>query len=333
MSSRFPKRIVAIVADMDKERSGTKRETGTGPATEKGTASGTRATKSTAENRQTAQKTQTAERQQRTRKLSRADNSLRAEIEAQRPKPRMPHEMVQAARSRFSYENSSYGLSSHWSVPWSDLMMVMFVMFAVLFSMQLTERDVRDMFDEAKATPDVAPERKIEPFEQPQPISPEPQEQAPQLSVDELLRQSQQLVTEANLEDIDVVLTENQAIKVVVRGKLLFDLGRAELKADAIHFLDRFAQVIASNNYEIQVVGHTDNFPISTPTYPTNWELSAARASSVARYLIRKGKLNPARFTVIGHSLYRPVVPNEGLVNKARNRRVEIIITRNEYLP
>ena len=113
----------------------------------------------------------------------------------------------------------------------------------------------------------------------------------------------------------------------------MFDLGKADLKPEAISFLDQLSQIIAGNNYQIEVAGHTDNFPVSNPAYPTNWELSSARAARVARYLIQHGRLEPGRFTVLGHSFYQPTVPNDSLANKAKNRRVEIIITRYEYKP
>jgi chemotaxis protein MotB len=215
----------------------------------------------------------------------------------------------------------------HWAVPWSDLMMVMMVMFAVLYVTKMAERDVGELFrKEAQSRPEPRPQP------QPAPGKIENSEKG-QMPAEEILRLSEKLVTQANLEDIDVVLTENQAVKVSVRGNLLFDLGRADLKPEAISFLDKLAQIIAANNYQIEIVGHTDNFPISNPAYPTNWELSSARAARVARYLIQTGNLEPGRFTVIGHAFYRPSVPNTTLENKARNRRVEIIITRNEYKP
>jgi chemotaxis protein MotB len=153
------------------------------------------------------------------------------------------------------------------------------------------------------------------------------------IPIEDILRLSKNLVTEANLDDIDVVLTDNQSIKVSVRGNLLFDLGKADLKPEAISFLRDLSSIIAANNYQIEVAGHTDNFPVSNPAYPTNWELSSARAARVARYLIQFGKLEPGRFTVIGHSFYQPTVANDSLENKAKNRRVEIIITRYEYQP
>ncbi|MEO2054911.1 MAG: OmpA family protein [Nitrospira sp.] len=89
--------------------------------------------------------------------------------------------------------------------------------------------------------------------------------------------------------------------------------------------------VLGKTQNEIHVVGHTDNFPIRSTLFQTNWELSVIRASRVARYLIEAGDLEPGRFSVLGHSMYRPVAPNTTEENKQKNRRVEIIITRDNY--
>lgn len=292
----------------------------------------------------------------------------------------IPLSRVRDAHRLPLYKSTSHDLSridmpSHWAVPWSDLMMVMMVMFAVMLAVKLAEQDMREMF-----TPPVEAQQaqgKSNPPEQHPAQSPEahaptqsPQQAEPfgaisepaqtqaeadqklpsdqvdtnlhsaeksnsqgQISPEEILRRSNQLISQANLTEVDVALTDNNAVKVSVRGNLLFDLGRADLKPDAIRFLNELSKIIAANNFMIEIVGHTDNFPVSNPAYPTNWELSSARASRVARYLIQTGKLEPGRFTVIGQSYYRPAVPNDSLANKAKNRRVEIIITRQEFTP
>jgi chemotaxis protein MotB len=274
-----------------------------------------------------------------------------------------------AARQGYEFENadlSNIEMPSHWAVPWADLMMVMMVMFAVMLATNLAERDVSELFKkdtnaQPKQHAQPAPKKNTETQATPNaqsitepkmPVAGQPKaddhadttentntqtvaeksENAP-IPIQDILRLSKNLVTEANLNDIDVVLTDNQSIKVSVRGNLLFDLGKADLKPEAISFLDQLSQIIAGNNYQIEVAGHTDNFPVSNPAYPTNWELSSARAARVARYLIQHGRLEPGRFTVLGHSFYQPTVPNDSLANKAKNRRVEIIITRYEYKP
>jgi chemotaxis protein MotB len=216
-------------------------------------------------------------------------------------------------------------MSPQWSVPWSDLMMVMMVMFAIMFFLQRAERNVGDSFkNEVKKTIKIQ-HRLSDSLRQPINIKKIP------LSAQEILRLSEKLVSQVNLDDVQVVLTENQAVKVSVQGNLLFGLGKVDLMPEATSFLEKLAKIISTNNYQIEVIGHTDNFPISNPSYPTNWELSSARSARVARYLIQAGNLDPGRFAIIGRASYQPVVPNTTPENKSRNRRVEIIITRNEY--
>lgn len=267
---------------------------------------------------------------------------------------------------RYSNEDlSNIEMPSHWAVPWSDLMMVMMVMFAVMLATNLAERDVSELFkkdtnpqpkthlqpppkkdtltqakpqanirsnQQTETQPKPAPDQSKVPESHATPDKLEKSEQGA-IPIQDILRLSKNLVTDAKLEDIDVILTDNQSVKVSVRGNLLFDLGKADLKPEAVKFLQELSKIIAANNYQIEVAGHTDNFPVSNPAYPTNWELSSARAARVARYLIQFGKLEPGRFTVIGHSMYQPSVVNNSLANKAKNRRVEIIITRYEYKP
>ena len=102
-----------------------------------------------------------------------------------------------------------------------------------------------------------------------------------------------------------------------------------ELRGEAIGFLDDLAAVIRTTPYRIEIIGHTDDQPVATPQFPSNWELSTARASRVARYLIESGGMAPQRFTVIGRAEYEPVTPNLSAANRSSNRRVEILITRD----
>lgn len=191
-------------------------------------------------------------------------------------------------------------LSADWSVPWSDLMMVMFVLFAVLYVTQAAEREV---FKEPASLPK---------FERP-------------LTTSKIYEQSRRAVQEAELADIDVVLEANDSIKLSVKGATFFELGSAELRPQTRAFLDRLALVLQRNDRRVRVIGHTDSYPISSELYPTNWELSAVRATTVVRYLIRH-ELDPARFEIEAHSMYRPVVPNDSLKNQTMNRRVEIVV-------
>ena len=129
-----------------------------------------------------------------------------------------------------------------------------------------------------------------------------------------------------NFASIDLV--PDKTMRIILTGDLLFDTGKAELSPSAISSVKKIAAVIKHTPYMINIVGHTDNIPMSSERYPTNWELSVARASTVARFLIEEMKMNPRQFVVSGYSSYRPIKPNTNTKNRAANRRVEIIISK-----
>jgi chemotaxis protein MotB len=211
----------------------------------------------------------------------------------------------------FEYEDEI--APPHWAVPWSDIMMVVFVMFAVLFIYSVSKRDVADAFRMPKETKVEAPKQEVR------------QEMTPE----QLNEMSQRLRKDTKPDEISVGIDKDQSIKISASDSLFFDLGKADIKPEAIKFLRNFAEVVKNTKSNIRIEGHTDSFPIHSPTFPTNWELSAIRAVNIARFLIDEAGIEPERFTVVGHSLYKPAVPNTTLENKAKNRRVEIFINKN----
>lgn len=227
-------------------------------------------------------------------------------------------------------DTGSYDTSEHWSVPWSDLMMTMFVMFAVMLSTQLYERETVEAVEtERVETQTVELEEIVVPPPQESPIR-FPSGEV-ELTPKIIYEMSAAVVNEANLDNIDVVLEEDDTVRISVRGPLFFNLGSAELREETLSFLQKLIPILRKMNNEIQVVGHTDSIPVQSQVFPTNWELSAARAANVARHLIQKGDLQPGRFSIIGHSMYRPQMPNITDKNRQRNRRVDIVITKKIY--
>ncbi len=208
------------------------------------------------------------------------------------------------------------GPAADWSVPWADLMMVLFVLFAVLYIYDLAERDPDEAFLPALADPlQHAGVLGQAPFGA---VRPSPQQ---------IYEQSLRIVQTSDLDDVDVVLGADRSVRISVKGPMFFDLGSAELRPVTRGFLRQLARVLQGHDREVRIVGHTDSFPVSSERFPTNWELSAARATAVVRFLVDQGGLDPHRFTAVAHSMYRPSVPNTSLENKAMNRRVEIIVT------
>lgn len=136
---------------------------------------------------------------------------------------------------------------------------------------------------------------------------------------------------ENNLTSKIDVTAEMDYVKISFKDGVLFDKSKAILKPEAIEILNILLdQLLKYPDTDISVEGHTDNDKISSYLYPSNWELSAARASSVARYYIEQKGFSPERMTAIGYGEYRPVASNDTLEGKAQNRRVELkIMQRN----
>ena len=132
-----------------------------------------------------------------------------------------------------------------------------------------------------------------------------------------------QAIEDHDLGDEAEVSTDENGVTLKITGKLMFDAGSAQIKEDFKPFLDSISKIINENNYPVAIEGHTDNIPISSTYYPSNWELSSARATAVLRYLVEKKGIPAKRLMAVGYADTRPLVPNDTPENRAKNRRVE----------
>ncbi len=128
------------------------------------------------------------------------------------------------------------------------------------------------------------------------------------------------------VKDGQVHVTQSErGVRVEINASALFPLGEATLQQASIKLLSAVGQVLKKSDHAIQVEGHTDDSPIITPKFPSNWELSAVRASTVVRLLIDNGVL-ATRLTALGYGENRPVESNDSEQGRARNRRVTLMI-------
>jgi chemotaxis protein MotB len=129
----------------------------------------------------------------------------------------------------------------------------------------------------------------------------------------------------------DIVTELNERGLIIhILESAMFDDARADLKPRAIAVLDLVARDVAAMPNHVRVEGHTDDRPIRTAEFPSNWELSTARATGVVRYLIEKHSYPPAKISAVGFSSFRPYVPNNSIENRALNRRVDIVVLTME---
>ncbi|MGH8612054.1 MAG: flagellar motor protein MotB [Gammaproteobacteria bacterium] len=128
-----------------------------------------------------------------------------------------------------------------------------------------------------------------------------------------------------------LIEVKQQGIKTIVRLREMgsFPSGSADLQDGAFIALQKTSSVISRRD-RILVSGHTDDIPISTAGYRSNWELSAARAASVVLFFTQNGKVAPQQLEISAHADTKPVAPNTSTENRAKNRRVEIVITTDK---
>lgn len=122
------------------------------------------------------------------------------------------------------------------------------------------------------------------------------------------------------------VKNDSRGVIIQVKDSVLFESAKADLIPSSKNLLDKIAKFINQVKNNIEIEGHTDNVPINTFKFESNWELSTSRAVNVLRYFVEDKKLDPKRFGAEGYGEYRPLVNNDTPDNRAKNRRINIII-------
>jgi chemotaxis protein MotB len=140
----------------------------------------------------------------------------------------------------------------------------------------------------------------------------------------------QEMLDEEIIEGLIEVEQEDTKIIIRIQEKGSFPSGRATLDPAFFQVISKITDVIATTPGKIIVAGHTDNIPISTARFRSNWELSSARAVTVVHAMLSDAALDQNRFLIQGFADSRPLVPNDSRENRALNRRVELIIQRGE---
>lgn len=140
----------------------------------------------------------------------------------------------------------------------------------------------------------------------------------------------QDYIQAADLSDLVTVVETKKGVSIRVLDSLLFDPGRTDIKKDAEPLLRKLGAIILDSLYHINIEGHTDDTPISSARFPSNWELSTARAVSIVHFFIKSG-INPQKMSAAGFAEFHPILPNITAENRAKNRRVEINFISPEF--
>lgn len=237
-----------------------------------------------------------------------------------------------------------------WMVTFSDMMTLILVFFILLFSMsQINVKKFEAIAESFRSREIFDFQPSIKDFENPAEQTstntelPVDRENTPSKgqgesnddqnkdSLDELVKDVKSfLETNDMTKDITADRTD-RGVVLTLQEQVLFETGNAEIIQAGRPFLDKVGQLLDNIPNYVKVEGHTDDRPISTFRYPSNWELSAARASSVIRYLTEDEPLSGSRFTAVGYGATRPIAPNNSPENWNKNRRVEIVILDPTY--
>ena len=148
-----------------------------------------------------------------------------------------------------------------------------------------------------------------------------------QKEVEEIVSDVKELVMYNSLSGLVKVEENESGATITISDVALFGPGDTKMSPSGIEVMGKVAKVLSQFNYPIKISGHTDNSPIHTDKFPSNWELSANRACEVVRFLISTG-IKPTYLTAEGYAEFRPIAVNSTESGRARNRRVEIVYER-----
>ena len=126
------------------------------------------------------------------------------------------------------------------------------------------------------------------------------------------------------------VTAEERGIVIHIPSTAIFEPGSLELQPAVRDYIIRLCRVLRGAPFDIRIEGHTDNLPIRTARYPSNWDLAMARALSVVKLMQRQGGIEPERLSAVSYGGGQPQIPNDTSVQRAKNRRIEIVILRQK---
>lgn len=215
-----------------------------------------------------------------------------------------------------------------WMVTYGDLMSLLLTFFVLLVSFSSIQMaKFQKALGSLKGALGVLP-REESVLKQWEPVMPQLTDYQKR-RVYKVISQLRNVVKTEGLEQNISMESTGNGIIIRIESPILFGLGEAELKPSAYPILNKILEMTQQWPNNIRIEGHTDDLPIHTSRFPSNWELSTARALSVLRYFLQRGAIEPQRLAAVGYGQYHPLVPNNSPANRAKNRRVEIYI---EYL-
>lgn len=232
-----------------------------------------------------------------------------------------------------------------WLLPYSDLMTLLLAVFIVLFAVSQIDAEkaqmMSDEFSKSMMNESFTLSRANESKEPPpqSPASDEGSESSESsLSGETEVQKMEALKTELDAKFQSEHMTASVTTSIDKRGLVIslnnavfFEPGSAEIKKENEDTLMEIAVMISVMDNYIRIEGHTDNIPMNSDLYPSNWDLSAARAANVVRLFSGQPNASPEKLIAVGYGEYRPIADNSTAEGRAKNRRIDIIILNDKY--
>ncbi|MBI5328528.1 MAG: OmpA family protein [Deltaproteobacteria bacterium] len=232
-------------------------------------------------------------------------------------------------RKQEEHENTD-----RWMVSYADFITLLFAFFIAMYALstinegkyKVVSESIAIAFDPSKSrTKDIA-------------AIPELNEYTAKDIVTEMFKRTfssdykkiQSAVSELERDNKVFLSMERRGIVISLSEKVIFESGRADILQEAKSVIDEIAMLLKEMPNYIRIEGHTDNIPISTSQFPSNWELSSSRALNILRYMVDLHRLNPGKLSAIGYGEFRPVASNDTSEGRLKNRRVDIVILNKE---
>ncbi|HTY37980.1 MAG TPA: OmpA family protein [Bacteroidota bacterium] len=226
-------------------------------------------------------------------------------------------------KRRQHHEDGEHENSERWLLTYADLITLLLGLFVILYAMSKIDTEKYSQVVAALGGVFGSPEATAMKLNVVDVVKTLPEFYRERARIEAEIRKGLDLGSKS----LPITITQDErGVTVHLQEQLLFGSGSADLKQTSLSTLDQLAEVLKKMKNDVRVEGHTDNVPIATGAFPSNWHLSVGRALNVGYYLIEKHGMNAERVSVVGYSEYRPLLPNTSEENRARNRRVDIVI-------
>jgi chemotaxis protein MotB len=232
-----------------------------------------------------------------------------------------------------------------WLVSYADFITLLFAFFVVMYATSTNNEEKQKKFEESikmnlnlsqgggsssqnggqMSAETLVPELR-------QPVEGFPRHGGPEEVQDYVGRKLNKSLGGDEKESITKVHHDLVGARIALAASSFFPTGSPKLKRSSLKTLDKVADILKQTDRKVIIEGHTDDTPVSGGEFDSNWELASLRATSVVRYLVKYHNIDPKRLAAISYADQRPLVPNDSEANRAKNRRIEVLIVTDDKL-